>query len=315
MRHAVFVNYRVGDQDTVAALIAKVLRDQFGQDRVFQASTSIRPSEPFPEKILEAVRGAAVLLAVIGERWQPQTWSEPDWVRREIAEAITANVSIIPVLIGAIRPMRDSDLPDDIKALANLQYMRMHYRSVSPDVSNLIRELVVLAPALQPEANTTDPPPIHVLDAPALQGGFHTLWSRLLETLGLAASGAGGPVADPAVVASWLGDLVRLRDDLTPYAHDSGLIEPLDATFRSRLARLRGALEAVFGERFLLPGESIGTRVVVRNDTKIIGVGGRSTAFRAPDPSGFDSVDVTLKRHRVDGIDNGVVFGYPPDPS
>lgn len=156
MTGGIFVNYRVGDEENTAALVASKLAQEFGAANVFRASTSIRPSEVYDQKILTAVRKASILLAIIGPRWLTSADAcganriaeAGDWVRREIAEALARDVLVVPVLVGAATLPLEAALPSDIRGLAKRQYLRLHYRSMDPDVSRLVEELASLAPEL-----------------------------------------------------------------------------------------------------------------------------------------------------------------------
>jgi hypothetical protein len=160
MRRGVFVNYRVGDEEATAAFLARELIARFGADQVFRASVSIRPGDPFNERILDSVRQCAVLLAVIGPRWLDATDGsgrrrlelDGDWVRREITEALAHDVRIIPVLVGAVTLPRPDQLPPDLAPLAERQYLRLHYRSLDSDVARLLDELTTIVPELGPAA-------------------------------------------------------------------------------------------------------------------------------------------------------------------
>jgi TIR domain len=302
MSYVVFVNYRVGDQQEAAGLIAEILRARFGPDKIFQASISILPSRPFPDEILTAVRGATVLLAVIGERWltvadetgRPRIHSESDWVRREIAEALAAGVVIVPVLVGAnTRSLRDDELPEEIRPLATLQFIRLRYGSVGVDVSNLVRDLTVLAPGLQ--AAPTGPRPVDPHD---LGAWFRLLWTRLAEVLERRPA-PDGLRPDPAKAAEALEELIRLRDALAPYAEELGLLEARDVSLRAWLARLRDALEAVFGQPLVLPGT--GTRVFASDTSDLVGKSGEKIVVDLASPDRVAEVVVDSQNKVVNG--------------
>lgn len=310
MSYAVFVNYRVGDQQEAAGLIAEILRARFGPDKIFQASISILPSQPFPDEILTAVRGAAVLLAVIGERWltvadetgRPRIRSESDWVRREIAEALAAGVAIVPVLVGAnTRPLRAEELPEEIRPLATLQFIRLRYGSVGVDVSNLIRDLTVLAPGLQ--AGPTGPRPVDPHD---LGVWFGLLWTRLAEVLERRPT-PDGLRPDPAKAAEALEELIRLRDALAPYAEELGLVEARDVSLRAWLARLRDALELVFGQPLVLSGT--GTDVFATSITGVVGKTGEKVVADLARADGIAKVVAVSETKELDGRETVVRIG------
>lgn len=65
----VFVNYRTGDEESAATMIARELSRRFGPERIFFASNSIEAGRRFPVELVRAVEECEALLAVIGPRW------------------------------------------------------------------------------------------------------------------------------------------------------------------------------------------------------------------------------------------------------
>src|SRR5262249_46338813 len=145
----VFVNYRTRDGDWAARLTAQELSAQLGPEQVFFAGRSIPPGDDFVSYIEQRLAGCGILLAIIGRQWLQVTdrsgtrrrLDDPeDWVRREIRLAFEHNVRIIPVLLDGIAPLQESDLPDDIAALARRQYLRLDYRD-EMDIAALVEEV------------------------------------------------------------------------------------------------------------------------------------------------------------------------------
>src|SRR5262249_46849413 len=127
----VFVNYRGADSDTAAALIDRELVARLGSERVFLDCRSIPAGADFTEELLGWLRACSVLVVVIGPRWLTLTdkagrrrIDDPgDWIRREIAEALSAGLRVVPVLTGgAVLPAAE-DLPADIAGLSRRQYL------------------------------------------------------------------------------------------------------------------------------------------------------------------------------------------------
>jgi len=152
----VFINYRAQEQAGYAALLDRELAERFGPGAVFRASRSIRPGDDFVRAILENLRLCRVLLAVIGPEWlasgrsgHDQQGDEPDWVHREIAEALTHGIRVIPVLVEDARMPSEVDLPTDIAALARCQYLRLHHRNIDNDIGRVVDELGRLVPELR----------------------------------------------------------------------------------------------------------------------------------------------------------------------
>ncbi|MFJ5645098.1 TIR domain-containing protein [Streptomyces sp. NPDC093223] len=181
MPTGIFVNYRVGDCETEAALLHRLLAERFGDEQVFFASSSIQLSADFTEAIPEGLARSSVLIAVIGPEWlavtdahgTPRIQLDEDWVRRELAYAFEHDISVVPVLVDRGRRIRmplAADLPDDLAGLERCQYLRMHYQNLR--LERLFADLAVLTPQtfahrvlLPPEELPPDPGPSMLLRA------------------------------------------------------------------------------------------------------------------------------------------------------
>jgi hypothetical protein len=157
----VFINYRSNDS-AWAVLLDRELSQQFGSDRVFQASRSIPVGEDFANWIMSHLRRSAALLAIIGPDWSAaadesgrrRLLDDKDWVRREIAEAFTLGIPVVPILVNDAARLDGAELPADIAKLARCQYLRLHYRNAAYDVTRLADELIRLVPDLCLPAGT-----------------------------------------------------------------------------------------------------------------------------------------------------------------
>lgn len=152
----VFVNYRTGDEESAATMIARELTRRFGGERIFFASNSIEPGRRFPVELIKAVEESEALLAVIGPRWaevrgadgRPALESEQDWTRREIQIALDRGILVIPVLVGKAARIDRASLPDDLLELADYQYRRFDHRNSESDLAALGDTLARLLPEL-----------------------------------------------------------------------------------------------------------------------------------------------------------------------
>jgi len=155
----IFVNFRNGDQDALAGFLADDLVRRFGRDQVFRSTESIPPGTDFVEELERQLAECDVLLAVIGVNWLTVTdvrgrrrLDDPDdWVRREIANALSAGKRVVPVLIGTASLPRSADLPEDIEPLARRQYLQIQGRTLNEQRAKLIR---VLTPHLEDVASS-----------------------------------------------------------------------------------------------------------------------------------------------------------------
>lgn len=156
MDRAVFINYRGTDSHSYGALLYTELTRQFGVEHVFLDAESIPPGADFVTELLGRVRSARVVLAVIGPRWL--TAADPagrrriddpaDWIRRELAEAFTAGVRVIPILTEQADLPTTADLPADVAALSRCQYRRLRYREPTADLARIVTDLISVDPVL-----------------------------------------------------------------------------------------------------------------------------------------------------------------------
>jgi tetratricopeptide repeat protein/TIR domain-containing protein/NB-ARC domain-containing protein len=152
----VFINYRGEDSHSYGALLYTELVRQFGEGLVFLDCESIPAGADFAEELVARVRSARVVLAVIGPRWLTATDAtgrrridDPgDWIRRELAEAFTAAVPVIPVLADQAELPHEMALPADIVALGRCQYRRLRRREPIADLARIVTDLTALDPAL-----------------------------------------------------------------------------------------------------------------------------------------------------------------------
>ena len=114
---AIFVSYRRSDSLSATGRLADELERRFGGERVFRDLEAIEAGADFERAILDALRAATVILAVIGRAWLSaadasgtRRLDDPtDYVRREIETALSEGIDVIPVLVeGATTPARCS---------------------------------------------------------------------------------------------------------------------------------------------------------------------------------------------------------------
>ncbi|MFF9150075.1 toll/interleukin-1 receptor domain-containing protein [Streptomyces sp. NPDC014861] len=147
----IFINYRTGDGNEVAALLDEALCTRFGDDAVFYSGRSGRAGEPYPRALLTAVRRSSVLLAVIGPDWadHPGLRREDDWVRIEILEAWRCGVHVVPVLRGRrTERLSPSSLPSELAPLAELNSLRIDSQSHVEGTAAIGDAIVQLVPGL-----------------------------------------------------------------------------------------------------------------------------------------------------------------------
>src|SRR5262245_35068761 len=109
----VFISYRRSEAQTEAALLCSRLTPILGDDRVFLDSDTIASGADFRRSIDLHLRKSRLLFVLIGQDWletkddtgRRRLDSLNDYVRLEIATALSQKLPIIPVLLnGAAMP-------------------------------------------------------------------------------------------------------------------------------------------------------------------------------------------------------------------
>src|SRR4029450_1235844 len=141
----IFISYRRDDSAGYTRAIYDQFVTRFSKDRIFMDVDAIEPGLPFDEVINQAVGRCEILLAMIGKRWmEQQTGVGPrindpkDFVRIEIAAALSRNIRVIPLLLtGAIMPSEEA-LPEPLRALARRNAIEVSNSRFNSDVSRLV---------------------------------------------------------------------------------------------------------------------------------------------------------------------------------
>jgi hypothetical protein len=158
----IFVNYRGSDAGSAAAFVHTELSQRFGAPTVFLDYESIPLGRNFQPVLFSRVRGSAVLLAIIGDRWlegdvgQRPIDDPDDWVRREILEALRHEVPVVPVLFDGARLSVDR-LPPELAVLVNLQHFEIRTRRQSPRSGHAADRAAASRRSCAPTRRTTTP--------------------------------------------------------------------------------------------------------------------------------------------------------------
>lgn len=209
MERAVFINYRGEDSHSYGALLYTELARQFGVEQVFLDCESISAGVDFVRELLDRVRSARVLLAVIGPHWLTTTDchgrrridSAEDWIRQELVEAFAADVRVVPILTEDAQIPTAEDLPADIAALSRCQARRLRYREPTSDLARIVTDLSSHDPVLAAAARGRDTAPRQLPGAPALFTGR----ADELAALTYATTTTTTPHAGATVVISAIG--------------------------------------------------------------------------------------------------------------
>lgn len=96
------------------------------------------------------------MLSVIGPNWLSAADERGhlmlpkrgDWVRKEIAVALEAEVTVIPVLLASTPRLQATDLPRSIRRLARCHDVRLRATDLERDLARLAGQLEAIEPRL-----------------------------------------------------------------------------------------------------------------------------------------------------------------------
>jgi hypothetical protein len=141
----IFISYRRDDSAGYVRALYDRLVQHFAKERVFMDVDAIDPGLPFDEAIRHALDQCKVLLVMIGRRWmdkkdgkEPRINDPKDFVRIEIAAALSRNIYVIPVLVDGASMPGEEELPEPLRALARRNAIEISNSRFDSDTETLI---------------------------------------------------------------------------------------------------------------------------------------------------------------------------------
>lgn len=141
----IFINYRKDDSSWNALALYNELQKYFTKDQIFKDFNTILPGDDFVVSIDNALRKCDVLIVVIGKSWLDmkdvtgkRRLDDPDdFVRLEVATALSRNIQVIPVLFDDVGMPRPEQLPQNMSSLYRRQFVEIDSKRFEDDVRNL----------------------------------------------------------------------------------------------------------------------------------------------------------------------------------
>jgi hypothetical protein len=145
----IFINYRRGDDPGYTGRLFDRLQEAFAPEQLFLDVDNIAPGLDFARVLDERIAESDVVLAVIGKGWidardakGARRLDDPDdFVRIEIASALSQDKRVIPVLVGEAQMPRPEQLPDVLRPLARRNAVRLTHERFRVDMQSLIKGL------------------------------------------------------------------------------------------------------------------------------------------------------------------------------
>ena len=145
---AVFISYRRDDSSGYSLAIYEKLKTAMGDENVFMDMDDIPHGEHFAEHIDKVLSKASTVLVMIGQRWlnasnaQGRRLDSPsDFVRMEIARALSNGSRVIPVLLKGAEMPQQQELPEDLQALCMRNAIRIYDDQFDASIERLIQSI------------------------------------------------------------------------------------------------------------------------------------------------------------------------------
>lgn len=145
--YRVFISYRRSDSESFSGRLRDRLRTEFGKRAIFMDTSTIPGGAKFDEAIAQNLKSCTVFVAVIGKSWldckndagQRRLDDPGDWVRKEVAQALTRDdLLVIPVIFGGATMPGSEALPADLQPLARRNAVSINDADFDSDVVRLI---------------------------------------------------------------------------------------------------------------------------------------------------------------------------------
>ncbi len=140
----IFISYREKDSAGEAGRLVDSLKEHFVDDQIFMDIDKIEPGVDFTDAISHSLECCDVMLAIIGPRWMgdnkqmSRIKNNDDWVRLEIATALSRNIRVVPVLVDGADLPTSEELPEDLQGLLKRQAYEISNKRWRYDTDQLI---------------------------------------------------------------------------------------------------------------------------------------------------------------------------------
>lgn len=163
----IFISYRRSDAAGHARALHRDLCRRFDRERIFFDRDTIESGEDFPDRLRDGVSQCMALVALIGPDWldardkdDKRRLDDPhDFVRHEIALALSQGKKVIPVLFDDTPMTGANTVPDDLTGLARCDALTLRGKTYEYDtqLAELVRILAAVPGMPEPKPLIDDP--------------------------------------------------------------------------------------------------------------------------------------------------------------
>ena len=149
MASKIFISYRRDDSAALAGRLYDRLVEAFGEANLFMDVDNIPAGADFVKYLNKQVANCDIFLCAVGPNWLTandedgsRRLNQPgDYVRIEIAAALSRDIPVIPVLIDGARVPKGRDLPEEIAPLTRRQAVEVRNSHFRRDVNDLTQKI------------------------------------------------------------------------------------------------------------------------------------------------------------------------------
>ncbi|HEX3554848.1 MAG TPA: TIR domain-containing protein [Thermoanaerobaculia bacterium] len=151
MKDKVFICYRREDTAAFAVMLHERLTEKLGTDRVFIDVDSIGPGIDFVDSIAKTIPVSALVLVLIGRRWNPARLADPrDFVRLELSAAFEQNARVIPLLFEGVPMPRSEELPAELAPLTRRNAVEIGTSRLNGEIRDFVEDIERMIAASSP---------------------------------------------------------------------------------------------------------------------------------------------------------------------
>jgi hypothetical protein len=144
----IFINYRRDDAAATAGRLHDYLSKLLGGN-VFMDVDNVPAGEDFVDCLNAQVARSNIFLSIIGPNWLEaksatgtRRLDDPlDYVRVEIAAALSGNIRVIPVVVDGAKLPKAADLPENLRPLVRRNAVELRNSRFGRDVDALVEDL------------------------------------------------------------------------------------------------------------------------------------------------------------------------------
>jgi|TARA_B100000315_G_scaffold204080_1_gene197308 hypothetical protein len=145
----IFISYRREDSSAYSRLLRQSLLQFMEEEQIFMDIMAIHDGDDFVKAISTAVTECESMIVMIGKKWansvnadeEKRLFQADDFVRQEVALALTEGKRVVPVLVGDAQMPSAQELPADLQPLWRRQARELSDSRWEYDVEQLVRAL------------------------------------------------------------------------------------------------------------------------------------------------------------------------------